>query len=308
MHARIPPTRPLSAVPAHCTVALEGRARTIMERGAAKRTHERWCSTQRTFFRWAHEAGYTDVVPTSPFTLILFCTALAERGSPLTSIRQYVDGVNNLHVSVGYPTPWSGKYAYVARRFKRGLAAICEVAVPKVAMSARLLRLMWLQVSSTDPAQMVIWCGAVVLWHLTCRAGNLMPTTQSTTAMCIKRSSVCFKACSGGYRASMVIPFTKTKRFPVERWFFSSECLPQFCPIYCLRSMLRVQTGRNEACLMVHPKTGAPITRSMFNAQIRQWLTDVPGAPCISTVSAISFRKGAMQELAAAGATKLQVQ
>ena len=120
--------------------ALEVKAASIMQAGAAENTRRRWSSSQNLFIRFALELGYETFVPTSPLLLVLWCVELFNRGMGWRSIRQYVDGVNNLNAGFGYHKPWSGEWAYCADRFRKGLIALSMPTLPKLPLTADVLR------------------------------------------------------------------------------------------------------------------------------------------------------------------------
>ena len=113
---------------------------------------------------------------------------------------------------------------------------------------------------------------------------------------------------TGGNSASLWLPYTKTKRFPVERWLTKHHGEQQFCPIHCLCMLFCVNrtADREITPLALHPTTNSPITRQQHSKQLKVWLNEVPGVDK-NSFSAVSLRKGALQELAALGASKLHI-
>ena len=284
-----------------CCTGLEVEAARIMDAGAASNTRARWSSTQSRFIKFAMLMGYDRFVPTSPLLLILWCTQLHGEGKPWASIRQYVDGVNNLNVGFGYDKPWSGDYSYLAARFRRGLIALSIPSQARLPMTADVMRALWEVLPLTELAS-TCWCAAVLLFHLGVRIGNVLPPTSTRVAMVVKHDGVDIAA--GGDKAVVTLPYTKTIRQPVHRFVFAAEA-EQFCPMQALFS-LTLAHGAHQGGgmpLVLRPDTGKPLTSAAFVAEMRRWMQLVPGLDG-SRYSGVSFRKGTLQELARAGVSR----
>lgn len=272
-----------------------------MDAGAAVNTRARWSSTQNRFVRFAMLLGYEQFVPTSPLLLILWCTQLHGEGKPWTSIRQYVDGVNNMNVGFGFEKPWSGEYAYLAHRFRRGLIALSVPPQPKLPITADVLRALWGVMPLTELAS-TCWCTAVLLFHLGVRIGNVLPPAANRVAMVVKVNGVDFAQC--GTRAIVTLPYTKTVREPVHRFVFAAAT-EQFCPLQALNSLTLAHAAQQggDMPLVMNPCTGKPLTSAVFVAELRRWMHAIQGMEG-SRYSGVSFRKGTLQELARAGVSR----
>ena len=272
-----------------------------MDAGAATSTRARWSSTQNRFIRFAMLMGHEQFVPTSPLLLILWCTHLHGEGKPWASIRQYIDGVNNMNVGFGFEKPWSGAYAYLAHRFRRGLIALSIPSQAKLPITADVMRAMWEVLPLTQMAS-TCWCAAVLLFFLGVRVGNVLPPASTRVAMVVKYDGV--DILDEGDRALVTLPYTKTVRQPVHRFVFAAG-EEQFCPLQALFSLTLAHGDQQQGGvpLVLHPGTGKPLTSAVFVAEVRRWMQLVPGLDG-SRYSGVSFRKGTLQELARAGVSR----
>jgi len=93
------------------------KANHYFDKGLADNTHRTYSSAQRQYPEFCEKHRFT-AIPGSENTLTLFTTYLASRIKP-QSIKVYLAGVRALHISHGYPNPFT--YTVKLQQTLRGI-------------------------------------------------------------------------------------------------------------------------------------------------------------------------------------------
>ena len=291
---------------------LEGDVQEVMKRGSAWSTQRRWTSTQIKFLLFCGMAGVTDVVPTSTWVMMLFCSWLVRCGHPHSSIRQYVDGVRVMNLSMGHPWEW-GDGGYMVSRFKKGLANVAPVAkVPKkLAMRGWMVRKL-VRASNDGWFSRRLVCVTVVAYASGTRIGHWCPASRSRAPHLVRRGMVrCVRSGGRVVRAVVTLPSTKTSRLPVDVTLCArADGDVRCCPVWCLLWLMRCNPhcGDGDPVVVDGPHLthkSVPWLRGSFNSCLREGVRRLGLDPGL--YSGISLRKGCLTDLAVSGASPLAV-
>jgi hypothetical protein len=156
-------------------------------------------------------------------------------------------------------------------------------------------------------------CTAVCLFVLGVRVGHMAPYSNGAhhkVHMIYTRHVTCFSRNGRWWKAKVVLPSTKTCRYPQEVWVEAdaaggSSC----CPVTCLAWLLQSGVGGPNSPLVTKAAMGDGAamvwTRSSFVQELKERLQAI-GVDA-NRYSGISFRKGCLTELTLGGASPLAV-
>ncbi len=95
-----------------------------LQAGLATSTHQTYQAAMKHFTRFCTAYSVGDPFPVHELLLCYFASYLAHSGLPLQTIKSYLAGVRNAHISMGLPDPREQSSLPLLKRIQAGISRI----------------------------------------------------------------------------------------------------------------------------------------------------------------------------------------
>lgn len=245
-------------------------------------------------------------LPASTETLQLFAQFLSRTFKSSQSIKNYLNGVRNMHLLLGYPVEHINRF--VLNLSLKGIAKLnpyclqqSEPITPKILLKmANVLDL-------SNDTDIVFWCLFLFAFFLLARKSNLVPSSHRD----IKMKHYLLREDVEEFKNHLIITMTWTKtiqtgerklQIPLIR--IKNNIL---CPVLAYKNMCKCISASSKDPLFLLPNK-KPITYYQFQSKLRECINTIGLNP--QNFSTHSFRRGGATLLFQAGvpAEKIQLQ
>ena len=276
---------------------LEEHASFYLSKGVAPNTARAYKSAQSRY--WAFCARFSlPPLPASEQTLILFVAELAQDLAHST-IRSYLSGVRNLHITNGLPDPLPGSFRLnlVLNGIRRVKAHPPKVKIPVTPLVLHRLRKVFLS-TQADVNKAMMWAACCVGFYGFLRTAEFtVPNGKFDPSCHLAVKDVAIDCHTSPSLLQIRIKMSKTDQYKHGTFVYMATTHNELCPVAAVLSYL-VHHPSGEGPLFQF-RDGSPLTRARFVLEFRKALSSA-GVQA-DGYTGHSFRIGAATTAAAKG-------
>ena len=260
----------------------------------------------KRFLSFCQSYNVSAPFPVDESLLCYFVAALAEQGLAPTTIKTYLAAVRNAQITRGLPEPRQGSTLPRLRLLQMGVRRVraeqgLPPSRPRLPITPDILRRIWSlwgpQSSNRDIV--MLWAAAVTCFFGFFRAGEITIPTASAfdAAVHLAWGDVACDSMQNPTSIRIYLKRSKCDQFGRGVAVFLGRTGDTLCPVAAL---LTYVTRRGDAPgPFFHLENGAPLTKTLFVARIRDVLREA--GISYENYSGHSFRIGAATAAARAG-------
>ena len=250
--------------------------------------------------------------PLSEKLLCYFSVYLAKRDLAPQTIKTYLSATRGMHISLGFPDPRSSSSLPILRRIQAGIQRVrtqkhsCpkHVRLPITTSILDRLRDQWEQ--RKHPERLVLWAVSALCFAGFFRLGELLPVTDSQTAIsaCLQWGDIAVDSGQAPSMLQVLLRVSKCDQFGKGVKVYVGKARGPRCPVVAVAAYMAAR-GPSAGPFFLNQK-GRPLLKPLFITELRRAL-EASGLDQ-AAFAGHSFRIGAATAAAQAGVPDSTIQ